>query len=363
VGAALAPFIGPLIDRYGGKVFVAGGSMIMATCLVGLSFMQTEWQFFLIYALGRGAAAGIIGLACSVTVSKWFVRRRGFAVGITFLGTRVGFALMPLGVQLIIQSYDWRAAALALAGTVVVCGVLPALNWLHPRPERFGLQPDGDAAPTPAMTHDSVTLVKEVSWTRYDAIRTRAFWLITGAIAIQQWAGGAINLHQIPHLVDRGLSPQDAATVISVLAVFGAAGGLFEGVLDARIGARRTMIIGLIGSAIGIVILMNVNSVGMGLAFAAIYGAAFGMMVTSGQIVFADFFGREALGAIRGTAAPIQFSFNAAGPLVAGVAHDLTGNYMAAFVPFTIAYLVAAVALGLARRPVPQPRPAVEPAS
>jgi MFS family permease len=139
--------------------------------------------------------------------------------------------------------------------------------------------------------------------------------------------------------------------VISVLAVFGGAGGLFEGVLDARIGARWTMIVGLLGSAIGMLILMNVSNVATGLLFAAVYGAAFGMMVTSGQIVFADYFGREALGAIRGTAAPIQFGFNAVGPLVAGVAHDLTGSYMAAFIPFTIAYLVAAALLTVADKP------------
>jgi hypothetical protein len=98
-----------------------------------------------------------------------------------------------------------------------------------------------------------------------------------------------------------------------------------------------------------------------------IYGGAFGMMVTSSQIVFADFFGRESLGAIRGAAAPIQFTFNANGPLVAGIAHDLTGNYLAAFIPFTLAFLVAAAALAIARPPVPKLQPAVvvttEPAS
>jgi len=125
VGAACAPFFGPLIDRYGGKIFVVGGSLVMAIGLVCLSFMQTEWQFFVIYAVGRGAAAGFIGLAISVTVSKWFIRRRGYAVGLTFLGTRFGFALMPIGVQLLIQSYSWRTAALGLAGLVMICGVLP----------------------------------------------------------------------------------------------------------------------------------------------------------------------------------------------------------------------------------------------
>lgn len=349
-GAAMAPFAGPMIDRYGGRFFVAGGGLVMAISLVGVALMEEEWQFFLVYAVGRGTASGLISLAASVTVSKWFVRRRGFAVGVTSVGARVGFALLPIGVQLIIDASGWRSAALALAGVVSVCGILPALRWLHPRPERFGLEPDGDSVP--ASTGDSVRLSpREVSWTRREALHTHAFWLVTAAISLQAWASGAINLHLVPHLVDRGLAPETAALVLSLFAVFAGAGALVEGILDTKIGARWTMCLGLLGSAAGMVLLMAVDDVSMGLIFAAAYGGSFGLMVTSGQIVFADYFGRESLGAIRGSAAPVQMGLNAIGPLVAGAAFDLTGSYLAAFIPFTVAYLLAAASLAVARRP------------
>src|SRR5688500_16428268 len=125
VGALMAPFFGPLIDRHGGKLFVASGCAVMAIALVCLSLMQTEWQFFVVYAVGRGMAAGMIGLAASVTVSKWFIRRRGFAVGVPSLGTRVGFAVMPIGVQLIIDAQGWRSACLVLASLVATFGIVP----------------------------------------------------------------------------------------------------------------------------------------------------------------------------------------------------------------------------------------------
>jgi MFS family permease len=355
VGALLAPFSGPLIDRFGGRPFAVGGCVVMALALVALSLMQTEWQFFIVYAVGRGATAGIIGLAVSVTVSKWFIRRRGFAVGVMSLGTRTGFAVMPIGVQLIIEADGWRTAALVLAGIVATFGILPALRWLHPRPELMGLEPDGDLPPEPAPAGTTTRILpaREVNWTRHDAIRTRTFWLVTLAISLQNWAGGAVNLHQIPHLVDQGLEPEAAALVISLVAVFAAGGALLEGLLDTKIGARRTMVLGLLGSALGMVVLMNTDTVTMGILFAVSYGIAFGLMVTSSQIVFADYFGRQSLGAIRGTAAPFQMVFNAIGPIVGGVAFDLTGNYLAAFIPFTIAYVIAAGALIIARRPTP----------
>ncbi len=144
VGAATTPFFGPLIDRYGGRRFAVGGAAFLACCLVALSQMQTLWQFLAIYALGRGVSAGLLALVTSTTVSKWFVRRRGYAVGAMSLGTRIAFATMPIGVQLIIQSADWRAAALSLAATVALFAVLPSFKWLHPRPEDYGLHPDGD---------------------------------------------------------------------------------------------------------------------------------------------------------------------------------------------------------------------------
>ena len=160
----------------------------MAIGLVALSQMQTEWQFFVIYALGRGTASGLIGLAAGVTVSKWFVRKRGLAIGVMSLGTRLGFAVMPLMVQLIIQSSGWRNAAMALAVLVATFGILPALKWLHPRPEAFGLLPDGDDAPT---TKDSPPPPVEYSWSRHDALRTRAFWLVTFAVSLHvAWPAG-----------------------------------------------------------------------------------------------------------------------------------------------------------------------------
>ena len=351
-GAAIAPFSGPLIDRHGGKLFIAIGTSIMVVALVCLGFMQQEWQFFIIYAVGRGMTGGLIGLAASVTVSKWFIRRRGFAVGVTSLGTRIGFAIMPIGVQLIIGAWGWRTSAFVLAGIVATFGVLPALKWLHPRPEAMGLHPDGDPGEEPLPAGATPLRPREENWTRHQALRTPAFWLITLALSLQNWAGGAINLHQIPHLVDRGLAAEAAALIISLVAVFAAGGALLEGVLDARIGPRRTMAAGLVGSAIGMVVLMNVSTLPMGMLFAVSYGVAFGLMVTSSQIVFADYFGRHALGSIRGAAAPFQMTLNAIGPIVGGLAYDHTGSYLAAFIPFTFAYLIAAGALIIAKRPI-----------
>jgi MFS family permease len=349
--AIMAPYFGPLIDRFGGKPFVAGGGVIMAVGLLALANMQTEWQFFAIYTIGRGMAAGLLSVAASVTVSKWFIRKRGFAVGLTTIGLRVGFAAMPIGVQLIIDHSGWRTACYVLALIVSLLGIVPAVRWLHKRPEDFGLLPDGDTEPALSESGPRPLRPQEVDWTRHDAIRTKAFWLLTFAIGLQGFAGGAVNLHQIPHMVDRGMSNSQAALLLSLYAVFAGAGGMLEGILDTRLGAKATFILGLLGSSVGMVVLMFTSTFQMGIVFAASYGIAFGLMITSQQVVFADYFGREALGAIRGASLPMLMGFQALGPIFGGAVFDLTGSYIGAFVPFTIGYLVAACALLATKRP------------
>lgn len=350
--AAIAPFFGPLIDRYGGKRFVVAGGVIMAIGLVCLANMQSEWQFFIIYGVGRAVAAGLISMAATVTVSKWFVRKRGLAVGLTTVGTRFGFATMPVVIQLIIDSSDWRSAAYALAVVVAIFGTLPALLWLNRRPEDIGLLPDGDTVDPRSLTGANQKPA-EANWTRKQAMATSAFWLITVAISLQTFAGGAVNLHQIPYMVDQGISQGQAALVLSLFAVFSAFGGLMESVIEHKLGmgARVTFIIGLLGSAGGMVILMFTHTFEMGVVFAAFYGASFGLMITSQQVVFADYFGRESLGAIRGASLPFYMLLQATGPIVGGAFFDTTGSYIGAFIVFTLGYVFGAVALVLAKRP------------
>lgn len=348
--AAIAPFFGPLIDRYGGRRFVVLGGFVMAVGMVALANMQTEWQFFIIYGIGRAMAAGLLNVAATVTVSKWFIRKRGLAVGMTTIGTRAGFALMPICTQLIIDGYDWRTAAYCLAIVVGLFGTIPSLLWLKKRPEDYGLLPDGDTEESRAA--EGYKRPAEHHWTRHQAVRTQAFWLLTIAISLQTFAGGAVNLHQIPYMVDKGISQSHAAMVLSLFAIFSAGGGLLESVFDHTLGARVTFIIGLLGSAGGMVILLFTDSLGIGIVFAAFYGTSFGLMLTSQQVVFADYYGRESLGAIRGASLPLFMVLQAIGPIVGGLFYDTTGSYVGAFVLFACGYVVAAGLLMLARKPI-----------
>jgi cyanate permease len=104
--------------------------------------------------------------------------------------------------------------------------------------------------------------------------------------------------------------------------------------------------------AVGVLQLAAASGPTGALLYAVIYGSFFGSSVTLTQVVYADYFGRRALGLIRGSAQPVQLAFNAAGPLATGLWFNRTGSYDAAFALFALLFLVAAVALAFSPRPV-----------
>ena len=351
-GAVISPFVGRVLDRRGSRLVLAGGGAVMGACLIALAFTQTRWWFLLFYGIGRATAAGGTGLGTTVAASNWFVRDRGLALGVTLLGSRAGMAILPLAVQLVLLAVGWRSAYVMLGALVLSLAVLPSLRYLRRRPEDEGLLPDGRPPPTPAQVTPAEPVVPtEEEWTLREAVRTPALWLLTLATSQMFLVGGAVNLHQMPHLVDRGLSSTAAVGVVSTFAVFGGIGGLLGGVAQRRWGARWTLTGSLVGTAAGLVLLIQADNVAFAYFYGAWYGLVFGSVVTMMQVIYAEYFGRESLGSIRGAVAPVQMVFNAAGPVLAGVAFDVTGSYSQIFWVYTGVLLLAAFWMALARPP------------
>lgn len=351
-GAIVSPLIGPLLDRGASRLMIAAGGALMGVCLLAVAFTPSVWWFYLFFSVGRTTAIGITSLGVSVVVSNWFVRNRGVALGITLLGSRAAMALLPLSAQLVILAVSWRAAW-GMLGVMVLCvAVLPSLRFLRHRPEEMGLLPDGlPGRPSAGHTDEPTQDEPEEEWTLREAARTPALWLLTLATSQIFLVGGAVNLHQMPHLVDQGLSSTMAVGVVSTFAVFGGIGGVLSGLAQRRLGARWTLAVSLMGAASGLVVLINVDNAALAYFYGVWYGLAFGSMVTMMQVIYAEYFGRSSLGSIRGAVAPIQMAFNATGPLLAGWAFDATGHYLEVFSAYVGLLLLSAFWMVLAPRP------------
>src|SRR5690606_31396111 len=122
------------------------------------------------------------------------------------------------------------------------------LLLMRRRPEDVGLRPDGDP-PEPLGATDPGL---EPAWDRREftlseAVRTRAYWFVGVGVAFILFAGGSVNFHQVPHLVDQGLPRTQAAFIVTVFSTIGGLGGLIGGAIASRRTVRWTMAASLVG--------------------------------------------------------------------------------------------------------------------
>ena len=134
-------------------------------------------------------------------------------------------------------------------------------------------------------------------------------------------------MHQAPHLIDRGLSLGVAASAVSAFSIMSAVGALVFGHLEARFGLRRSLAASAALMAIGAATMLVVTNALDAYLSAVVFGAGIGGLFTLFPVAWANCFGRENLGAIRGVTLPVQTLAQATGPLVSGVLFDLTGSY------------------------------------
>ena len=197
---------------------------------------------------------------------------------------------------------------------------------------------------------------EETSLTKEQALRHRSFYLLTVAFSLVFVAAPALNLHMIPYMTDQGISDEWAARAAALLSVCAGAGSIVTGFLSERITARLTLIGILAMMSLGFLGLLLVHEAWQAMLWGIYYGLSFGGMFILQQIIFADFYGRDNVGAIRGVVWPIQLVFNASGPFVMSVAYETLGGYTEILVIFAACVMMASILLVLAKPPAQQTR-------
>jgi len=349
VSAGVAPLAGLMIDRWGGRWVIGLSGLFMAACAVLLGNIDTFWQFVTLYTIGRAVATGAMHPASFVAVANWFVRRRLFVGGIVSMAPRLGAAFIPLLATVVIAaSNSWRAGWIALAVVALVAG-LPSLLVMYRRPEDRGLLPDGDPSPIDGAATAAST---ERAFTLHEAVRTPAYWLVGCGTTLMVFVGPSINFHQIPHLMDRGLSGPQAAIIVTAGSMTGALGGVLGGLVAARITMRWTAVCSLLGMSGGTVLLLVASDFVGAALFALIYGLSFGAQLAINQMVYAEYFGRRSVGLIRSSFQPAQLTMSAAGPFVVGLWFAQNGSYTAPLLGLSGLLIIAAFVFAFAEPPL-----------
>ena len=359
LGALVAPFIGPLFDRHGSRALLVTSAVAVSACCLALAGTQGLLWFCVAISISGLMYSALFEIGTTSAVTTWFVRRRARAMSLLITSIGVGAAVFPLVAEKAIDVYGWRAGWLVLAAVVIGLGVLPQWLLLVRRPEDIGLEPDGTTTgEEPTAPEPRPTGAGEIHFTRAEALRSPALWLLMAYTLLVFPAVTGMGLHLKPYLMECGISSNIAARIVSAASVAFALSSLLLGSLGERAPVRATLAASAALVGLGVATMLGVEGPLLGTASAVLFGAGTGGVFIMVPVAWAKYFGRAHFGAIRGVTLPAQVAGQATGLLAAGHWHDLTGSYASVLTAFAVLSLLAAGVALLARAPA---RPATGP--
>ena len=361
-----SPIIGRMIDRYGARAVLTASIVVLCISTFALAWSDVSltvmgatipWVFYIAFGTGRVIFASPVQIGTSVVVSRWFIRMRGRTNGILGLSHSAGMVLFPLIASIVIAQSGWRDAWYVLSVVVFVVALLPVALLISEQPEDLGLRPDGDVADDVDEEAESdvtkSSAVEEPNWTSSEAMRTPALWLLALATGMMFFMQAGSNTHAAAFFQDQGLGAVTAGVSISLNAIFLGISSLVWGRVVERVPVRFVMAAVAVNLAIGAFLFTLTDTALEALAFSAFFGFGLGGMLVVPPVAYADYFGRSALGTIRGITEPFTTMGQAVGVIMPGLIFDFVGggSYLPFFVGAGIVGVLAAVASLFAVKP------------
>ena len=321
---------GRLIDRMAPRWIMTVGACITALGFISTGFVHTPGQLYITYGVLCGiGSAGIGVVVSSASVGKWFVRKRGVAIGVASIG--IGFCTMTLTpvAGYIVKNYHWRSGFIFLGVTVLVVGVLASQVLMgKTKPEEYGMLTDGDLPETkPLVQREDILVLPYASLAT--VLRDHRFWIIVVCFSGTIMAEMLVFVHQVSYAVDNNIGKIAAASSLGAIGVASIFGRFFFGWLSDHLNdPKYSALLGYLVMASGMVILLNTKTAGMLYAYALVFGFGYGSLAPMMPVLLADRFGREVLGSAYGLLTFFTAGIGGSmGPVLGGFIYDKTGSY------------------------------------
>ncbi|MEK7714073.1 MAG: MFS transporter [candidate division NC10 bacterium] len=345
---AFQPFVGRLVDRFGARVVLTAGTLVLAGSIAATGLVTSLWQLYLVYGVGAAAGLAATGhVVGSAVISRWFTRRRATALSALGGASMAGMSLLVPVAMWLILTVGWRATY-AIFGLAIFVLVMPLVLWVvRESPEAVGMHPDG--------TMPSVA-VGDVAAERTDvalAVQTLPFWQLAGGLFTCGFSMSLISAHGVPMLTDHGYHPMVASWALGILGGASVGFAVLVGLFADRFGRRPILawLYGGRGLLFAARFLVRDNPAAL-LVIAALGGATMAGSLAMASALSADIFGRFSVGSVFGTIFFVHQVGAALGSWLGGFFFEATGGYGAAFATAsTILVLACIVSLTIDERP------------
>ena len=327
---------GMLSDRFGTRIVVLAGSVLLGLGLVAASQAASLWQFQLYFGVLIGVAAGSFYAPMMALASAWIETNRSLAVALVSAGMGVSPVTIAPTASWLITAYDWRTAMLVI-GIAAWTLLIPASFLVRSAPATAG--------PTPANA------APEMELTASQALRTPQFIALAAAHFACCAAHSGPIFHMVSYAMVCGIAPLTAVTVYSVAGVSGLGGRLLLGAAADRIGAKPVLVAGLFVQAMCIATYLAVAQLGEFYALSVVFGLAYGGVMPLYAVLVREFFGARIMGTVFGAVSAFASLGMAIGPWAGGLVFDNFQRYTWLHAgSFAIGLAAVAVALSFPTR-------------
>jgi MFS family permease len=360
-GLLLGPWFGRCFDRYGSRSLIVVGGLLggLGWLLIPTAQDYSTFAAYFVLLVGTGINGALGPSTGSAAIAQWFKIRRSLALGVYYTGSGgAGLLLIPI-MSALTEAHGWRISAATLGAIVLLLTAVVAPFMRH-KPEQYGLVMEaGLTAGVAATKNRRSSSVRwfsflrrqpslEREFTLAEALRHMPFWLFTTAVFLRYVGMGITQVHQMPHMLGRGVDPVIATAALSVSLIVN---------IPSRIA------IGWMGDVYSKKWLLNLTAIAGGLAllafalvgpastelvwiYAILWGIGLAMLPLQAAWI-ADTYGRAHYGSINAASNSVALFGRVVGALGAAFAYDWLGSYSVVMLLGAAGFAVAAVMLML----------------
>ena len=338
-------FFGRLTDRIGPRRALSLGALFIGIGLSLCSQINSIWHlyfFYIIASLGSGVTVSLP----NATVQKWFVKKRGLALGLVTAGVGAGTMFLAPLIQYLITAFGWRSSYLMIGISFWALLTLTAMLMVD-RPGKKGLKPYGWQEKGAGQETD----IGLYDWPAKEAMKTKMFLLIILIYFFTNLPIHMVMIHIVPYLTDLGISKAFAAGALGLIGGISISGRIGMGVVAEKMGWKWGILLCCLSCSLMLFWLIGVKAPWMLFVFTLTYGFFYGGKITTIPGLIGSFFGTGSLGEIIGIIHAVSLSGGIIGPVLGGYIFDRSGNYRLAFVIAALAFLTAAILAFFAHPP------------